>query len=218
MSIPRYLSPPYRALSLAVGFAVLASATLPAQTARAVMQQDPACRVLTPASTGGPLPRDPETVVVRWLGHTNYELVYRGNVFLLDAYYGRLPRSHPIGVAPQDFTRATAIFIGHPHFDHISDAAAVAKQTGAPVIGAAPGGEVLSRGGLPERQFTAVKGGEVLRRHRGHGAGPSQRHRHHGAGGIPGEAGGGAADGGAAGSVLGRGDEAGRGGSRARQP
>lgn len=142
--------------------ALLVSATLPAQTPRQAMQQDPACQVLTPVSTGGPLPRDPETVVVRWLGHTNYELVYRGNVFLLDAYYDRVPRSHPIGVAPQDFKKATAIFIGHAHFDHISDAAAVARQTGAMVIGAASGGDVLSTGGVPGRQFRAVKGGELL--------------------------------------------------------
>ena len=99
-----------------------------AQGARQAMQQDPACQVLTPASTGGPLPKDPSTAVIRWLGHTNYELVYQGNVFLLDAYYERVPRSHPIGVAPRDFTRATAVFVGHPHFDHMSDAASVARQ------------------------------------------------------------------------------------------
>ena len=37
---------------------------------------------------------------------------------------------HPIGVAPTDIKKANAIFIGHAHFDHMSDAAAVAKQTG----------------------------------------------------------------------------------------
>ena len=78
------------------------------------------------------MPKDRETVVVRWLGHTNYELVYRDNVFLLDSYYDRLPRSHPIGVSASDIKKATALFIGHPHFDHMSDAAVVAKQTGAP--------------------------------------------------------------------------------------
>jgi len=126
------------------------------------MQQDPACQVLTPASTGGPLPKDPATAVIRWLGHTNYELVYQGNVFLLDAYYERVPRSHPVGVAPRDVTRATALFVGHPHFDHMSDAASIARQTGATVVGAAAAGEVLVKGGLPARQFRAVKGGEVL--------------------------------------------------------
>jgi L-ascorbate metabolism protein UlaG (beta-lactamase superfamily) len=126
------------------------------------MRQDPACQSLTPVSAGGPAPKDPETVVVRWLAWTNYEVAYRGNVFLLDAYYDRGPRMHPLGLAPTDITKANAIFIGHAHFDHMSDAAVVAKQTGAPVIGASFAGEVLTKGGIPAKQFKAVKGGEVL--------------------------------------------------------
>src|SRR4029077_14920503 len=101
-------------------------------------------------------------VVVRWLGWTNYEVAYRNDVFLLDAYYDRGPRMHPIGGAPADFKKANAIFIGHAHFDHMSDAAAVAAQTGAPVIGASFAADVLTKGGLPARQFKEVKGGEVL--------------------------------------------------------
>ena len=143
--------------------AAFAAPSLSAQTARAAMQQDPACQSLTPVSAGGPAPRNPETIVVRWLGWTNYELAYRGNVFLLDAYYDRGPRSHPIGVAPTDIKLAHGIFIGHAHFDHISDAAFVARLTGAPVFGASFAGEVLATGALPAAQFRALKGGEVLR-------------------------------------------------------
>src|SRR5687767_14869232 len=141
---------------------VLSPAVLYAQTPRETLRQDPACQLLTPVSAGGPLPKSQETVVIRWLGHTNYELVYRDNVFLLDAYYERVPRSHRLGVTPQEFKKATAIFIGHPHFDHMSDAASVARQTGAAVIGAAQTGDVVAKGGLGARQFKAVKGGEVL--------------------------------------------------------
>jgi L-ascorbate metabolism protein UlaG (beta-lactamase superfamily) len=127
------------------------------------MRQDPACQVLTPAAAGGALPKDPETVVVRWLGTTNYEVTYRNQIFLIDAYYERVPRMRPIGITPKEFSKATAIFIGHPHHDHISDVASVAKQTGAMVVGAELGREVLSKAGLPTRQFQAVKGGEVLK-------------------------------------------------------
>jgi L-ascorbate metabolism protein UlaG (beta-lactamase superfamily) len=141
---------------------LVAAASLDAQSARQAMQQDPACQALTPVSAGGTLPKDPDTVVIRWLGHTNYELVYRGNVFLLDTYYERVPRSHAIGVSPQEIRKATAIFVGHPHFDHISDAPAVAKQTGAPIVAAASAGEFLTKAGVPSRQFRVVKGGEVL--------------------------------------------------------
>ena len=152
-------------VTLGVAALLLASvgvSSLDAQGSKAAMQQDPACQSLTPVSAGGPAPKDPETVVVRWLGWTNYEVAYRGDVFLLDAYYDRGPRMHPIGVVPADFKKANAIFIGHAHFDHMSDAAAVAAQTGAPVIGASFAADVLTKGGLPARQFRAVKGGEVL--------------------------------------------------------
>jgi L-ascorbate metabolism protein UlaG (beta-lactamase superfamily) len=149
-------------VSLCLCGSLITSTAVAGQNVQQAMRQDPACQVLTPASAGGPLPKERETVVVRWLGHTNYELVYRDNVFLLDTYYDRLPRSHRIGVSSNDIKKATALFIGHPHFDHMSDAAVVAKQTGATVVGAAPAGPALSAGGLASRQFKAVKGGEVL--------------------------------------------------------
>ena len=149
-------------MAAALVIVLLAAGSVDAQSARQAMQQDPACQALTPVSAGGATPTDPETVVIRWLGHTNYELVYRGNVFLLDTYYERVPRSHPIGVAPADLKKATAIFVGHPHFDHISDAPVVAKQTGAQVIAAPSAGDFLAKAGVPAKQFRAVKGGEVM--------------------------------------------------------
>ena len=147
---------------VAIVLALFAGSSLSAQGAKAAMQQDPACQSLTPVSAGGPVPKDPETVVVRWLAWTNYEVVYRSNVFLLDAYYDRGPRMHPLGLAPAEIKKANAIFVGHAHFDHMSDAATVGKQTGAPVIGASFASDVLTRGGLPAKQFKAVKGGEVM--------------------------------------------------------
>jgi L-ascorbate metabolism protein UlaG (beta-lactamase superfamily) len=147
---------------VAIALAMFGGSSLSAQGAKAAMQQDPACQSLTPVSAGGPAPKDPETVVVRWLAWTNYEVAYRGNVFLLDTYYDRGPRMHPLGLAPTDIKKANAIFIGHAHFDHISDAETVAKQTGAPVIGASFASEVLTKGGVPAKQFKAVKGGEVM--------------------------------------------------------
>src|SRR5580765_2807162 len=125
--IPKPKSQGARFATLVVVALLLASFAAPAaaQNTKAAMQQDPACQSLTPVSAGGPPPKSADTVVVRWLGWTNYEVAYRGDVFLLDAYYDRGPRMHPIGVAPADIKKANAIFIGHAHFDHMSDAAAV---------------------------------------------------------------------------------------------
>ena len=63
----------------------------------------------------------------------NYELAYGEQVFLLNAYFDRLPHSHPIGVLPGNIKKATAIFIGHAHFDHMADGPSIAKRTGAPL-------------------------------------------------------------------------------------
>jgi len=122
-----------------------------------------ACRSLTPAAMGGPLLTDPSRIVLRWLSTSNYELVYHGQVFLLDAYFDRGPRNRPTGIVPADVTKTDAIFIGHAHFDHISDAAPIAQKTKAKVIGAPITIETAYKLGLPEGQGAVVTGGETLK-------------------------------------------------------
>jgi glyoxylase-like metal-dependent hydrolase (beta-lactamase superfamily II) len=94
-----------------------------------------ACASYTAAVTGGPLPpADSETVVIRWLGNANYEFAYKGKVYLFDSYFDRTPRSHKLGFTAADVKTATAIFVSHAHFDHVSDIGPVSRQTGAPVV------------------------------------------------------------------------------------
>ena len=81
----------------------------------------------TPAMLGGPAERNPDILTLRWLGTANYELTIGGRVILLDCFYDRGPRGRPLGFGPEDVVRADEIFIGHPHYDHISDAASVAS-------------------------------------------------------------------------------------------
>jgi L-ascorbate metabolism protein UlaG (beta-lactamase superfamily) len=133
-----------------------------ADKAMVVSPDVPACRGRAPALTGGPMPPD-GILAIRWLGTTNFELAYGGQVYLLDAYYDRGPRNRPIGFGPKDVKRAAAIFVGHAHFDHMSDAASVGTQTGAQVIGAPTVTETAVSLGLPEKQATTVRGGEVLK-------------------------------------------------------
>jgi hypothetical protein len=135
-----------------------------AQNTKAAMQQDPACQSLTAVSAGGPVPKDPNTVVVRWLSFTNYELAYGNNVFLLDAYIEQTSGRQPIGMKVDDIRRADAIFIGHSHFDHVADAPIIAKRTGATVVGAQIGNQAyLTKSGVQAKQFKAVKSGDTLR-------------------------------------------------------
>lgn len=127
-----------------------------------VQSNAPACTALTPAAIGGPMPPN-GVLAVRWLGTTNFELAYDGQVILLDAYYDRGPRNRPIGFGPKDVKRADAIFVGHAHFDHMSDAASVGAQTGAKVIGAATVTDTAVSLGLPAAQAVTVRGGETLK-------------------------------------------------------
>jgi L-ascorbate metabolism protein UlaG (beta-lactamase superfamily) len=122
-----------------------------------------ACRSLTPAAMGGPLVAAPDRIMLRWLSTSNYELVYRSQVFLLDAYFDRGPRNRPTGIVPAEVKKTDAIFIGHAHFDHMSDAAPIAHKTKARVIGAPITIETAYKLGLPEGQGTAVAGGETLK-------------------------------------------------------
>jgi L-ascorbate metabolism protein UlaG (beta-lactamase superfamily) len=122
-----------------------------------------ACRSLVPAAMGGPLLRDPGKIMLRWLSTSNYELVYRGQVFLLDAYFERGPRNRPTGIVPGEVKRTDAIFIGHAHFDHMSDAAPIAQKTKAKVIGAPITIETAYKLGVPPGQGIAVAGGETLK-------------------------------------------------------
>jgi L-ascorbate metabolism protein UlaG (beta-lactamase superfamily) len=123
-----------------------------------------ACSSHQAAVTGGPLPpRWSSMVVIRWLGNANFEFAYKGKVYLFDAYFDRTPRSHAIGFKAVDVTRAQAIFVSHAHFDHISDIAPVARQTGAPVVGAPITIETAKKLGVPAAQLVVAKGGETMR-------------------------------------------------------
>ena len=148
--------------SVVVILTLMAQSPLTAQSTKQSLSQEPVCQALTPVSAGGPAPKAQDVVVVRWLGTTNYEVAYRNNVFLLDAYYGRLPKNHAIGVTAKQITRANAIFIGHAHYDHVADAATIARQTGATVVGASSTRDAVVAKGLPAKQVSTVEGGEVL--------------------------------------------------------
>ncbi len=99
---------------------------------------EPACNSLTLASTGGPTLKDKKTLLIRWFGYTNYELVYGDKVILLDnGYYNRAGTQYKdYGFDPATVTKADLILIGHGHADHMSDSAQVGAQTHAPIVGA----------------------------------------------------------------------------------
>ena len=125
---------------------------------------DPGCEIRTLVSTGGQFPRNPQTLVVRWTGFSNFELVYKRQVILLDAYFDRGSIYPSLGFKAADIRRANVILLGHGHQDHMSDAASVAIRTGAVVVGAPVTAEKLLAQNVDPKQVRSVtgKGGEEL--------------------------------------------------------
>jgi L-ascorbate metabolism protein UlaG (beta-lactamase superfamily) len=135
-----------------------------AQTAVA-LRDEPGCGTLRAASTGGPMPTNPNVLVLRYLGRANYEIAYRGRVLLLDTYYDdlRLPFGERFGIKESDITRADSILVGHTHFDHFGDAPAIAKRTGASILAGPIAARYVASEGVPERQIHLVRGGETMK-------------------------------------------------------
>ena len=129
------------------------------------VSRDPGCESATLVSTGGPFPRDASTLAIRWTGYANFELVYNGQIVLLDTYFDRGSYFPPLGFRAADVKRADLILIGHGHVDHMSDAASVGSRTGAPVIGAPVTTEKLLTQEIDPKQVRTVtgRGGEVLK-------------------------------------------------------
>ena len=130
----------------------------------AVEANDPACHAATLVSTGGPFPRNPKTLAVRWTGYANFELVYDGQIILLDAYFDRGSMYPSLGFKAADVKRADVILLGHGHVDHMSDAASVGSRTGATVVGAPVTTEKLITQSIDPRQVRTVtgRGGEIM--------------------------------------------------------
>jgi L-ascorbate metabolism protein UlaG (beta-lactamase superfamily) len=129
-----------------------------------VSGDDPGCEMATLVSTGGPFPKDSRTLAIRWTGYTNYELVYNGQIILLDAHFDRGSMFPPLGFKAADVKRANVILLGHGHLDHMSDAASVGARTGAIVVGAPVTTDKLKTQPIDAKQIRTVtgQGGELL--------------------------------------------------------
>jgi len=143
----------------ALVFLLICTSTF-AQTRYPTLEKEPACQTLMPAAAGGPLPTNPDVLVLRFLGVSNYELAYRDNVILLDAGIDKLAWWAPNNIAPEEMTRhVNAILIGHAHGEHLWDAPSIGEKTGALVVGDPIAMKwVRSTGRIGEKKMAVVRG------------------------------------------------------------
>ena len=140
--------------------ALLLSSSTSAQSNLPALDQEPACQSLMPAAAGGPLPRNPDVLVLRFLGVSNYELAYRDSVILLDAGIDKLSWWAPNDITAEEMTRrVNAILIGHAHGEHLWDAPFIAEKTGALVVGDPIAMRwIRGTGRVGEKKMAVVKG------------------------------------------------------------
>ena len=96
---------------------------------------------------------------IRYLGAAAFEIVGPRHRLLIDPFLSGNPAS-PIG--PDDVEAPDLILVTHAAYDHLGDAAAIARRTGAPVV---CGGDVrwlLLDDGVPPQQIQATVWGVVV--------------------------------------------------------
>ncbi|PUB18635.1 metal-dependent hydrolase [Yoonia sediminilitoris] len=69
-----------------------------------------------------------------WLGHASFRIEIAGQILLIDPWLDGNP-SFPNDQRAAALTGATHILLTHGHFDHTSEADAIAKETGATIVG-----------------------------------------------------------------------------------
>lgn len=105
----------------------------------------------------------PTAVTLTYLGAAGWRIDARQHLLLVDPYFSRvdaegggplLPKPEIIAkYAPE---RADAILVGHSHYDHLLDVPAIAKNTGAAVVGTPSTLHVARAAGVAEARLVDV--------------------------------------------------------------
>jgi L-ascorbate metabolism protein UlaG (beta-lactamase superfamily) len=112
------------------------------------------------ALVAAPVAHAAGTSTLTWYGHAAFKLTTpSGKVLLIDPWIGNPSNKNGAkDVAAVD--KADLILISHGHGDHVGDAIAIAKKTGAKLVATYDLGNMLVRhGGFPSAQFSMETGG-----------------------------------------------------------
>lgn len=109
----------------------------------------------------------PRGLTLEWLGTAGFRITCEGSTLLIDPYFSRyglldtVSRRPLHAIAPLIERHAgacDAVLVGHTHFDHAIDVAAIARATGAKVYGSASLLRLMGLHGLHERGVEVVSG------------------------------------------------------------
>jgi L-ascorbate metabolism protein UlaG (beta-lactamase superfamily) len=107
---------------------------------------------------------------LRYLGVSGYEVSDGTTVVLLDPTPTRPgpltllsgPLEPDEALAERECPQADVILVNHTHFDHVLDVPAIAKRTGALVVGSPSTVNLARSRGVPEEKTRVVKAGDTL--------------------------------------------------------
>jgi L-ascorbate metabolism protein UlaG (beta-lactamase superfamily) len=112
-----------------------------------------------------------ERARIRWLGTAGHIVEVGGVTLLIDPFLSRPSarqllaplRPDEAAIAARLPARVDAVLCGHSHFDHLLDAPAIARRTGARLVGSATSCNIARAAGVPESQLVEIgpDGGSV---------------------------------------------------------
>ncbi|MGN6107036.1 MAG: MBL fold metallo-hydrolase [Kofleriaceae bacterium] len=122
-------------------------------------------RACEPAAAEAVTPRTP--ISLTYLGVAGWQITDGRSTILVDPYFSRPAFSEGARISPDEQAiakhapaKADAILVGHSHVDHVLDVPAVARRTGAQVIGTRSTARYALASGVPAKQVIPVLGGE----------------------------------------------------------
>jgi L-ascorbate metabolism protein UlaG (beta-lactamase superfamily) len=113
-------------------------------------------KALPPATAKAPAAAGKTTV--KWYGHAAFEIdLPSGKTILIDPWIQN--PSNPTGKDDVKSVKADLILVTHGHFDHVGDAADIAKRTKAHLVATFDLGNALVGAGFPKDQYGFDTGG-----------------------------------------------------------
>jgi L-ascorbate metabolism protein UlaG (beta-lactamase superfamily) len=90
--------------------------------------------------------------IIKWLGHAGFQITdENGTVIVIDPWLTDNPLA---SCKAEDITKADFVLVTHDHFDHVADAASIAKATGATLVGMPETvGRMKEEEGVPDSQI-----------------------------------------------------------------
>jgi L-ascorbate metabolism protein UlaG (beta-lactamase superfamily) len=124
-----------------------------------------ACRTnsgtVSPSGSGGP--------TLTYLGVAGWSLGASAGTLLVDPYVtrvkvedeGQLLVTDEAAIAAYTPARVDVVLVGHSHYDHVLDVPAIARRTGATVVGTQSTANLARAGGVAEDKIVVTQGGQT---------------------------------------------------------